>query len=448
MQTLIAFVVAILILVSVHELGHFAVARLFKIKVTRFSVGFGKPFWKTKKGDTEWCLAPIPLGGYVKMVDTREGEVAPEDLPYAFDKQHPAKRIAVVVAGPLTNLLLAILFFAAAALFGVTETKPVIGTVLADTIAARAGLQEGERVVSVNGEAVTDFGDMQTQIVFGLDKGNVVIKTENAAGAVQQYTIIAADEAAARTEIARGRALFGILPDKLTNTLQNVDPQGAAYRAGLRDGDVVTALDGVAYSSWQAITDKVRASPGRAITFTYVRDGQTQQADVLPHAVEPSPDMPLIGRIGTQWAADMIWHQSINRTYQPTFAQALQLGANKTAEYAWLTVKFFGRMLIGQASLSHISGPVTIADIAGKTAAAGIQAYLGFLALVSLSLGVLNLLPIPVLDGGHLLYYAVEWIRGKPLSQKIQEAGIRFGLAAMLLLMCIAFFNDFTRLFG
>ncbi|MDO5686093.1 MAG: RIP metalloprotease RseP [Neisseria sp.] len=448
MLTLLAFVVAILILVSVHELGHFAVARLFNIKVTRFSIGFGKPFWKKKYGDTEWCLAPIPLGGYVKMVDTREGEVAPEDLPYAFDRQHPAKRMAVVVAGPLVNLMLAVVFFAAAAMFGVTETKAVIGTVLPDTIAARAGLQPGERVLAVNGEAVADFGDMQTQIVFGLDRGNVQITAENTAGTVHEYTIDADKEAAARTQIARGKALFGVMPDKLTNTLKYVSEQGAAYRAGLRDGDVIVALDGVAHDSWLTITEKVRLSPGRSIAVTYLRNGQTLHADVLPYAEEERPDAPLVGKIGTWWAEDAAWRNSVNHTYHPNFAQALQLGAQKTVDYSWLTLKFFGRMLIGQASLSHVSGPVTIADLAGKTAAAGLQAYVQFLALVSLSLGVLNLLPIPVLDGGHLLYYALEWVRGKPLSQRIQEAGMRFGLAAMLLLMCIAFFNDFTRLFG
>ena len=446
MQTLLAFIFAILILVSLHEFGHYIVARLCGVKVVRFSVGFGKPFFSKKRGDTEWCLAPIPLGGYVKMVDTREGEVAQADLPYAFDKQHPAKRIAIVAAGPLTNLALAVLLYGLSFSFGVTEIRPYVGTVEPDTIAARAGFQSGDRIQSVNSTPVADWGSAQTEIALNLEAGKVAVAVQTASGAQTVRTIDAAGTEEAG-KIAKNQGYIGLMPFKITTVIGGVEKGSPADKAGLKTGDKLTAADGKPITSWQEWANLTRQSPGRKIALTYERDGQARTADIRPDTVERS-DKTLIGRVGLLPQSDKAWDRQIRRNYRPSVVHAFGMGWEKTVSYSWTTVKFFGKLISGNASASHISGPLTIADIAGQSAELGLQSYLEFLALVSISLGVLNLLPVPVLDGGHLVFYTAEWIRGKPLGERIQNIGLRFGLALMMLMMAIAFFNDITRLLG
>lgn len=446
MQTLLAFIFAILILVSLHEFGHYIVARLCGVKVLRFSVGFGKPFFTRKRGDTEWCLAPIPLGGYVKMVDTREGEVAQADLPYAFDKQHPAKRIAIVAAGPLTNLALAVLLYGLSFSFGVTEIRPYVGTVEPDTIAARAGFQSGDRIQSVNSTPVADWGSAQTEIALNLEAGKVAVAVQTASGAQTVRTIDAAGTEEAG-KIAKNQGYIGLMPFKITTVIGGVEKGSPADKAGLKTGDKLTAADGKPITSWQEWANLTRQSPGRKIALTYERDGQARTADIRPDTVERS-DKTLIGRVGLLPQSDKAWDRQIRRNYRPSVVHAFGMGWEKTVSYSWTTVKFFGKLISGNASASHISGPLTIADIAGQSAELGLQSYLEFLALVSISLGVLNLLPVPVLDGGHLVFYTAEWIRGKPLGERIQNIGLRFGLALMMLMMAIAFFNDITRLLG
>ena len=446
MQTLLAFIFAILILVSLHEFGHYIVARLCGVKVVRFSVGFGKPFFSRKRGDTEWCLAPIPLGGYVKMVDTREGEVAQADLPYAFDKQHPAKRIAIVAAGPLTNLALAVLLYGLSFSFGVTELRPYVGTVEPDTIAARAGFQSGDRIQSVNSTPVEDWGSAQTEIALNLEAGKVAVAVQTASGAQTVRTIDAAGTEEAG-KIAKNQGYIGLMPFKISTVIGGVEKGSPADKAGLKTGDKLTAADGKPITSWQEWANLTRQSPGRKIALTYERDGQARTADIRPDTVERS-DKTLIGRVGLLPQSDKAWDRQIRRNYRPSVVRAFGMGWEKTVSYSWTTVKFFGKLISGNASASHISGPLTIADIAGQSAELGLQSYLEFLALVSISLGVLNLLPVPVLDGGHLVFYTAEWIRGKPLGERIQNIGLRFGLALMMLMMAIAFFNDITRLLG
>lgn len=446
MQTLLAFIFAILILVSLHEFGHYIVARLCGVKVLRFSVGFGKPFFSKKRGDTEWCLAPIPLGGYVKMVDTREGEVAQADLPYAFDKQHPAKRIAIVAAGPLTNLALAVLLYGLSFSFGVTEIRPYVGTVEPDTIAARAGFQSGDRIQSVNSTPVEDWGSAQTEIALNLEAGKVAVAVQTASGAQAVRTIDAAGTEEAG-KIAKNQGYIGLMPFKITTVIGGVEKGSPADKAGLKTGDKLTAADGKPITSWQEWANLTRQSPGRKIALTYERDGQARTADIRPDTVGRS-DKTLIGRVGLLPQSDKAWDRQIRRNYRPSVVRAFGMGWEKTVSYSWTTVKFFGKLISGNASASHISGPLTIADIAGQSAELGLQSYLEFLALVSISLGVLNLLPVPVLDGGHLVFYTAEWIRGKPLGERIQNIGLRFGLALMMLMMAIAFFNDITRLLG
>lgn len=446
MHTLLAFIFAILILVSLHEFGHYIVARLCGVKVVRFSVGFGKPFFTRKRGDTEWCLAPIPLGGYVKMVDTREGEVSEADLPYAFDKQHPAKRIAIVAAGPLTNLALAVLLYGLSFSFGVTELRPYVGTVEPDTIAARAGFQSGDKIQSVNGTPVADWGSAQTEIVLNLEAGKVAVAVQTASGAQTVRTIDAAGTPEAG-KIAKNQGYIGLMPFKITTVAGGVEKGSPAEKAGLKPGDRLTAADGKPIASWQEWANLTRQSPGKKITLTYERAGQTHTADIRPDTVE-QPDHTLIGRVGLRPQPDRAWDAQIRRSYRPSVVRAFGMGWEKTVSHSWTTLKFFGKLISGNASVSHISGPLTIADIAGQSAELGLQSYLEFLALVSISLGVLNLLPVPVLDGGHLVFYTAEWIRGKPLGEHVQNIGLRFGLALMMLMMAVAFFNDVTRLLG
>ncbi|ASP17447.1 RIP metalloprotease RseP [Neisseria sp. 23W00296] len=445
MLTLVSFIVAILILVSLHELGHLLVARWCGIKVLRFSVGFGKPFFTKRWRNIEWCFAPIPLGGYVKMVDTREGNVAEADLPYAFDKQHPAKKIAVVAAGPLTNLALAVLLYGLSFSFGISELKPFVGTVEPYSIAAKAGFAAGDKITAVNGVPVANWGDAQTGIVLDLEAGkvDVAVTTEQGRNIVRTIDAAGTQEAA---DVAKRGGYIGLMPYKLTKTVSVVVPGSAAEKAGLKAGDTLLAADGKALGDWQEWVDLVRRSAGQKLQLTYLRDGKTLQTFIRPDSEMQGG--VLSGRVGLGAATDKVWDKAVRFRYYPSVAEAFGMAWRKTTGYVTLTLKFFGRLLGGQASLQHVSGPLTIADVAGKSASMGWQPYVEFLALVSVSLGVMNLLPVPVLDGGHLVFYSIEWLRGKPLSESIQTAGLRVGLALMMMLMILAFFNDITRLFG
>lgn len=446
MQTLLAFLIAILLLVSLHELGHLIVARLCGIKVLRFSVGFGKPFFTKKWRNIEWCLAPIPLGGYVKMVDTREGKVEPADLPFAFDKQHPLKRIAVVVAGPLTNLVLAVLLYCLSfSIGGVTELRPLVGTVYSPSIAARSGFVAGDRIISVNGKSVDNFADAQTEMILNLEAGKMLVDVETADGQHQTRVIDAAGSADATT-IAKRQTGIGLSPFKISDNIGMVQPNSPAQKAGLQKGDKIISINQTQTATWEDWSQIVRQNAGRSLNLVYLRNGKEHTTQITPTPVQEANQT--IGRVGLAAAMDEEWAKQVRYHYTPSFSQSLQLGWQKTVHYSTLTLSFFGKLVTGNASLAHVSGPITIAEVAGQTAKIGWQPYIEFLALVSISLGVMNLLPVPVLDGGHLVYYTAELLRGKPLNQRVQDWGLRFGLAMMLAMMFLAFFNDITRLLG
>ena len=443
---LVAFVVAILFLVSLHEFGHYIVARWCGVKVLRFSVGFGKPFWKKQRGDTEWCLAPIPLGGYVKMVDTREGEVAAADLPYAFDKQPPLKRIAIVVAGPLVNLLLAVVLYVASFnLFGVTEIKPWVGSVVSGSIAAQSGFQEGDRITSVNGKAVHEWMDAQTELVIALQAGNVNVGVQDAHGVATTRVLNAEAHPAAVEAATQGQGV-GIWPVKVKPEISQILPNSAAERAGLKAGDKVLAVNGQKLANWNAWVDVIKASPGKDLALEVQRQNQTLQLMLRPDSEDQGSQ--LVGKAGVAATLDKDWEAQVKSQRAVGVLESVGLAASKTWNLSALTLKFLGKLITGQASIKGISGPVSIGEMAGKSAMMGLETYIQFLAVISISLGVMNLLPIPVLDGGHLLYYIIEWVRGKPLSEHVQTVGLKIGLCIMGLFMLVAFFNDFTRIFG
>lgn len=448
MLTFIAFLFAILLLVSLHELGHLLVARWCGIKVLRFSVGFGSPIYRKNWRNIEWCIAPIPLGGYVKMLDTREGKVSDAELPYAFDRQHPLKRIATVAAGPLTNLILAVVLYALSfSVGGITEIRPYVGTVEVPSIASSAGFQAGDRIIAVNGKTAENFSDANMQIILGLEAGKINVLVETEQGVRSERLIDAAGTPEAEA-VAKRRSSLGLSPFKRSETIGMVVKGSPAEKAGLQKGDKIIAVNGKETPKWEDWSAITRDNAGRNLGITYLRQGTEYQTTLLPASVETPDKRKIIGQIGVVQGSDEAWQEKISRHYTPGLPEAVALAWRKMTDYSAMTIRFFGNLITGNASLSHISGPVTIADIAGQTARISLQAYIEFLAIVSISLGVMNLLPIPVLDGGHLVYYTAELIRGRPLSQRIQEIGLRLGLAVMLAMMALAFFNDINRLFG
>lgn len=448
---LAAFLVAILALVSLHELGHLVVAVLCGVKVKRFCIGFGEPFWSKKWKGIEWCLSPLPLGGYVSMLDGRDAtETIPEeDLPRAFDRQSPLKKMAIVLAGPLTNLVLAVaLYFAAAYGYGVDKIRPLVGTVIPQTIAQRAGFQPDDRIESVNGEKVEDFVQAMTSIAMSFEAGDVTIAVTDAAGQKQNRVIDREAEREAIASVVRGGAILGITPSRLLPVIAEVEKGSPAERAGLRPGDRVVEVDGKPVESWLTMQSAIRSSPGVLMRLEVERDGKALSLNLRPESREFERYKPLAGYAGIVPQADAEFARSARRTEHPGFAGAWAEGARQTAKFSAMTLSFIGKLFVGDASMANLSGPVTIADLAGKTASIGLKSYLEFLALVSVSLGVLNLFPIPVLDGGQFCYFLYEWVRGKPLSLKTQLLGFKIGWALMMGLMVIAIYNDMIRLFG
>jgi regulator of sigma E protease len=453
---LVAFAVAIGVLVVVHEYGHYSVARLCGVKVLRFSIGFGKPLvqWVSKKTGTEWTISALPLGGYVKMLDEREegASIPADELPRAFNRQSVGKRIAIVAAGPLANFLLAIVLFAAVFAGGVTEPAAIVAAPAPNTPAAQAGFDGGERIVSVRdanaseSESVRSWSDLRWQLMSAaFDQRRVVLGAKDGRGT---YDFALDLRGVSEHDVDDDfMSRLGFEPGGGTLSVAGVEPGSPAQHAGLVAGDRLRAVDGKPVDSATAFIAYVKAHAGKTISLQIERGAQGKEAgarlDISLVPVMSHDDVTgrSVGRIGAALATQV---PSVDVRYGPV--ESLQLGVRRTWDIAIYSLRMFGRMIVGEASLKNLSGPVTIADYAGKSARLGPSAFLSFLALVSISLGVLNLLPIPVLDGGHLLYYLVEAVTGKAVSDRWQLVLQRAGLVCIVALSAIALFNDLARL--
>ncbi|AJC22177.1 RIP metalloprotease RseP [Pandoraea pulmonicola] len=461
LTTLLAFAVAIGVLVVFHELGHYTVARLCGVKVLRFSVGFGAPLlkWTMGRDRTEWTVCALPLGGYVRMLDERDETqiVAPEDRDRAFNRQSVYKRFAIVAAGPIANFLLAIALYAGLNLAGVTEPVARVAPPAAGTLAARAGLSGGEVITGVreNGNGpdaavgdeapVRSWEDLRWRLVDPMIEGQRVTLVARTRDGRAEYTLDAAGQHLDADGDQDFMQRLGLVPSARVKVGQ-LTPGGVAEKAGLRVGDEITAVDGSPLTSAKALVDAVRAHPGKPMTLTVRRDGGVRNVTLTPSAEVDAAGQGAaagarVGKIGAALASQI---DSVTVRYG--LFEAIGRGAQRTWDVTAFSVRMFGKMITGQASLKNLSGPVTIADYAGRSARLGLDYFVAFLALVSISLGVLNLLPIPVLDGGYLLYYAVEAITGRAVSERWQGALQRVGIVCILALSAVALFNDLSKL--
>ncbi|GAA0393252.1 sigma E protease regulator RseP [Pseudomonas extremaustralis] len=444
---IVGTLVALGVLVTFHEFGHFWVARRCGVKVLRFSVGFGMPLlrWHDRRG-TEFVIAAIPLGGYVKMLDEREGEVPADQLDQSFNRKTVRQRIAIVAAGPIANFLLAMVFFWVLAMLGSEQIRPVIGAVEAGSMAAKAGLVAGQEIVSIDGEPTTGWGAVNLQLVRRLGESgsvNVVVREQDSTA--ESPRELALDHWLKGADEPDPIKSLGIRPWRpaLPPVLAELDPKGPAQAAGLKTGDRLLALDGQALGDWQQVVDLVRVRPDTKVLLKIERDGA--QIDV-PVTLSVRGEAKAAGGYLGAGVKSPEWPPSMVREVSFGPLAAIGEGARRTWTMSVLTLESLKKMLFGELSVKNLSGPITIAKVAGASAQSGVADFLNFLAYLSISLGVLNLLPIPVLDGGHLLFYLVEWVRGRPLSDRVQGWGIQIGISLVVGVMLLALVNDLGRL--
>lgn len=447
--TVVSFIVALGCLIVIHEFGHYLVARLCHVKVLRFSVGFGKPLWRKSMGrdGTEWVVAAFPLGGYVKMLDEREGEVRPEDLPRAFNRQPVSRRIAIVAAGPIANFLLAIALYWVLFMSGIPGIKPVIGPVAPNSPAASAGFVPGETMVRIGSEAVKTWQDARWMLLqHAVDKSTVTIEVRSGKGDIAWRKLdlsgLTANDLDGDFLATVGLARFQLLIKPVIGSL--VDG-GAAQRAGLRIDDEIVMIDNEPIEQWGQLVAKVRDSPDRVLNFGVRRNG----AGISPISITPGAITEKgrsIGRIGAAPRIDPGLTAGLVTEVRYGPLDSMMKALYKTWDTSIFSLRMLGKMIVGQVSLKNLSGPITIADYAGQSAQSGWISYVFFLALISISLGVLNLLPIPLLDGGHLMYYMLEIFKGSPVSDKAMEIGQHIGMLLLFTLMVFALYNDINRL--
>lgn len=447
-HTILSFVLALGILIFVHELGHYLVARWCGVKVLRFSVGFGKALVTRRVGrdQTEWVIAAFPLGGYVKMLDEREGEVSREDLPRAFNRQSVQKRFAIVAAGPIANFLLAIVLYWGLYIHGVPGMKPVLGAVPEGSVAAAAGFREGETISRVGDTAVATWSDARWVLLkhaVGRSAVDLEVRDETGRTASRRLDLSGMDSGGLDGDFIRELGLTPFQP-LVRPVIGRVMGGAAAERAGLQTGDEILAIDGRTLGRWEDLVRAVSEAPGRPLRVELRRGGKILALEVTPDAKgEPGKAVGKIG-VGPQMDPAQLERLVVQVRYGPV--QALGRALDKTWETSVFSLQVMWKMITGEVSWKNVSGPITIADYAGQSAQMGWIYYVVFLASISISLGVLNLLPIPLLDGGHLMYYMVELARGSPLSEKAMEIGQQVGIALLFTLMAFAIYNDINRL--
>lgn len=451
LSSIFFFLIALGLLIAIHEFGHYWVARKLGVKVLKFSIGFGKPLWKTMRGadNTEYALAAIPLGGYVRMLDEREGEVAPHELHRAFNRQPIGKRFAIVVAGPLFNFILAIAAYWLVFIVGVTTIKPIIGEITPGSPAAEAGFMSGDEIVAVAGDATPGWQNVALTILEkSLDEGKVPVEVKDVQG---EHHVRMLRLTGVQKKLERGNLLetLGVEPARpaIPSVIGRLEAGDAGALAGMKAGDRVVAVDGTPVKDWEAWVQYVRAHPEQPIRTEVMRGNEHLVLDVTPkrHSTAEGD----VGYVGAAVAVPeaMDAEQQLTTVVRYSPFAAVTEAATKTWHMSVLTLRMLWGMVTGEVSMSNISGPISIAQYAGYSAQGGVVSFLTFIAIVSISLGVLNLLPVPVLDGGHLLYYIIEWIKGSPVSDAAQAFGQRIGVTALLLLMAVAIYNDVVHLF-
>jgi len=441
LTTILAFLVALGILITFHELGHYWAARRCGVRVLRFSVGFGKPIWRrVDRHGTEWAVAGIPLGGYVKMQDEPAADAMPAEQQQAFSKQPLRNRFFIVAAGPVANFILAALLYAGLGMVGTQEPAAILASPSAGSAAQLAGVQEGDRVTAVDGHSVSSWGQVRWQLLdHAVDGGNVLLSITRHDRPLDLSLTLPRGNAQPDVDPL---GLAGLSLASGQPRIGSVMSNGAAAAAGLREGDKIESVGGQQQPDVRGFIEVVKENAGKPLAIGVLRDGALLRLTVTP---EPFSDASgaTIGRLGVSLNSEMPLVQ-----VQHGPLDSLWLGVTRTFETAWFSLKMLGRMVMGDVSWKNISGPVTIADYAGQTARMGVASYIAFLALVSVSIGVLNLLPIPMLDGGHLMFYLIEMVRGKPAPERWFDIGQRAGMAVLAGLMTLAIFNDLVRLFG
>ena len=446
-QTIASFLVALLILVSIHEFGHFYVARRCGVKVHRFSIGFGKVLWSWRdKQGTEYALAALPLGGYVKMLDEREGDVAPEERHLAFNNKTVWQRIAIVAAGPLANFLLAIVLFWGLLLQGQRDLIPLIDSVALGSIAAQAGLEKGQEIVAIDGQPTPTWQALNKVLLNRLgETGKISFRVsypDSSFNYESEAQLVDWLRESAEPDPIAGLGITLFLP-KIPPIIGEVVASSPAEKAGLKAGDKILQVDDLVINDWQSWVEYVRKRPGSDLTVSLERDAQVVQITLVPELVEERGER--LGRVGVGVKAYTLPEELI-RSYEYSVAGAFVAGVNKTWETSGFVLLSVKKLILGEISTKNLSGPITIAKVAGSSAEGGLRSFIGFVALLSVFLAVFNLLPIPVLDGGHLFYYLIEVIKRKPVSDKVQMLGYQVGLFLVISLSVLALYNDIMRL--